>query len=122
MSSSTFLMRSTGPKPTSTAHRARASFSPSEPIGDRRADSPLAGQAPRITQNVPTGADRHHDSWPEGLEVERGQVQLAPDLGVGGIEQLKAAVEQQAVSPIGAHPTAGSVGGLEQQHVEARTG
>ena len=58
----------------------------------------------------------------EGPQVERGVVEHAGGLGVGGVVELEAAVEQQPVDPVGAHASADLVGGLEHDHVDAVDG
>src|SRR6185436_9160498 len=58
----------------------------------------------------------------ERLQVERRVVQRRLRLGGGGREDLEAAVEKESADPVGAHPPADLVGGLEQEAPEARRG
>jgi hypothetical protein len=63
--------------------------------------------------------DAHHRTRLEGPQVQRGEVQLVSSLGVGGQQDLEAAVESEAVDHVGAHPPADAVTGLEHRHVDA---
>ena len=57
----------------------------------------------------------------EGAEPQGVDVDPAADGGVGGVEQLEAAVDLEAVDALGADPAADLVGGLEHEHVVPRT-
>ena len=56
------------------------------------------------------------------LEVERVQVDVAAQRGVGGVEHLEAAVEDEPVHVIGPDAPADCVTGLEDPYVETSTG
>ena len=60
------------------------------------------------------------DSCPEGLQAQGVDVHPAAYGGVGGIEQLESSVDEEAVDPLGADPTAHGVGGLEHRDVTTR--
>lgn len=51
-------------------------------------------------------------------QVERGQVECPARRGIGVVEHLEAPVELEPVDPVGAHPAADLVGGLEHEHVQ----
>lgn len=54
----------------------------------------------------------------EGTEIEGGEVEEATGFGIGGEEDLKAAVEEEAVVGVSANAAAEGVGGFEEKEGE----
>ena len=59
------------------------------------------------------------DAGPEGLQPEGVDVHPASYGRVGGVQQLEAAVDEEAVDPLGADASADHVGGLEHHDIAA---
>jgi hypothetical protein len=56
----------------------------------------------------------------ERAELQGTQVDPPPHLRIGGIEDLEAAIEQETGLPVGAHPAADAVVGLQHPDRRAR--
>ena len=78
-----------------------------------------AGLAQRVPQHAQALLGPRRDAGAEGLQGEGVDVDPAAYGRVGGVEQLEAAVDEEAVDPLGADPPAHRVGGLEHDHVPA---
>ena len=61
----------------------------------------------------------HQGPGIEGAQVEGAIIQPALCLGVPGLQDLKPAVEEKALTLVGAHPAAAAVAGLQDQGGEA---
>ncbi len=77
------------------------------------------GTAQRIGHPVETAADPDHCSRLEGGELQGGQIQPVPHLGIAGEKDLETAVEQEAVHPVRADASPDPVGGLEDPALDA---
>ena len=65
-------------------------------------------------------ADPYDCAGFERLEVQRVDVEATYDFGIGGEQDLKTPIEQEAVNGVGAHTTPHAIGGLE--HLALDTG
>ena len=115
------LMRAAGPKPTSIAQRANAIFSRSVPTGSCSALEHVARRAARVDERIAPRAVRDDGTGAEGAQPQGAQVEGATCLRIARVEQLEPAVEQQPVDPVGAHPSARLLVGLEQDDLESGT-
>ena len=75
-----------------------------------------AGPTSRVGHEVATVVPREQHARDEGPQVQRVEVEHPSRLGVGGVEQLEAAVDGDAVDDLAAYPTAHRVGRLEHHH------
>ena len=93
------------------------SLSTGDPTGAPTVDRMPAGLAEGIADRVEPITDPDHGTRLERPEPERRDVDLAVQLGVGGEQDLKAAIEQEPVHLVGPDPSADIVGCLEDDDV-----
>ena len=99
------------------AHRASAATSFGRRATARRVPGRSRGLAQRVAEHRQTVLGAGSDAGPEGLQPEGVDVHPAAYGGVGGVEQLEAAVDEEAVDAVGADPTADHVGSLQHDDV-----
>ena len=73
--------------------------------------------ARRVAEHLQAGLGASGDAGPERLEPEGLDVDPPAHRGVRRVEQLEAAVDEEAVDPLGPDPPADGVSGLEHHDV-----
>ena len=87
--------------------------------GDPQGGGEQARAPQRVGEDVQPVVGPRGDPGPEGLEPQRVDVDPASYGRVGGVEDLEAAVGEEAVDAVGADPATDLVGGLEDHDVPA---
>ncbi len=90
-------------------------------VAERRTHGPRqqAGSAHRVPQDRRAGLGDGRDAGPESLQAQGADVDPAAYGGVGRVEELEAAVDEEAVDPVGADPAADGVRRLQHDHLVA---
>ena len=107
-----------GASPSRSAARCGACRA-SVPIGAAKTAQAGERVAARVGQAVEPAAEADQGAAVERLQVERAVVEDALGLGVGGEQDLKAAVEAEAVDGVGADAAADAVGRFDDAERDA---
>ena len=73
----------------------------------------------RVGEPRPPGVIHDERAGFEPAQLQRGQIERPASLGVGGVEQLEAPVDDEAVHLIARHASAGTIGCLEHDGLVA---